>query len=123
MAASTTANKAPSGPTAATVPLPALRRGTRARITAVSADRGEALARRLADLGFEPGRVIKVGRRAPLGDPTVYHVADYEISLRRRDAELVSVDVLAPAYAAPACAAPASPDPAPPMAAAPEATQ
>ncbi|WP_136191926.1 MULTISPECIES: FeoA family protein [Actinomyces] len=97
MAAPTTASTTSSGPAALIVPLPTLPRGTRARITAVCADRGEALARRLADLGFEPGRVIVVGRRAPLGDPTVYQVADYELSLRRRDAALVSVEVLAPA--------------------------
>ncbi|MDU0347316.1 FeoA family protein [Actinomyces sp. MRS3W] len=102
MAASTTASTTASGSAAATVPLPTLHRGTHARIIAVSASRGEALARRLADLGLEPGREIEVGRCAPLGDPTVYHVADYEISLRRRDAALVSVEVLAPAAPAPA---------------------
>lgn len=107
MAAPTTASTTSSGPAAATVPLPALSRGTRARITAVSADRGEALARRLADLGFEPGREIEVGRRAPLGDPTVYYVADYELSLRRRDAALITVEVVAtsPAPGAPETAA------------------
>ncbi|NDR53012.1 FeoA family protein [Actinomyces sp. 565] len=114
MAASTTASTTSSRPAA--VPLATLPRGTRARITAVSADRGEALSRRLADLGFEPGRMIEVGRRAPLGDPTVYHVADYEISLRHQDAALVSVAVVAPARAASA-----SPDSAPPVAAVPEA--
>ncbi|SDM30311.1 FeoA family protein [Actinomyces ruminicola] len=96
MAAPATASTIPSEHAASTVPLSTLCRGTRARITAVSASRGEQLARRLADLGFEPGRRLEVGRRAPLGDPTVYHVADYEISLRRRDAALVSVEVIAP---------------------------
>ncbi|RAX24223.1 ferrous iron transport protein A [Actinomyces sp. Z5] len=114
MAAPTTASTTSSGPAASVVSLPTLPRGTRARITAVSADRGEALARRLADLGFEPGREVAVGRRAPLGDPTVYHVADYELSLRRRDAALVSVEVLAPASAPASPSEPASQAPAAP---------
>ena len=36
-----------------------------------------------------------MGRRAPLGDPTTYTVADYCLSLRRREAALVMVEVLA----------------------------
>ncbi|PHP53301.1 FeoA family protein [Actinomyces ruminis] len=94
MAASATARIIPSEQPASAVPLSALPRGTRARIIAVSADRGECLARRLVDLGFEPGRQLEVGRRAPLGDPAVYHVADYELSLRRRDAALITVEVI-----------------------------
>ena len=73
-------------------PLSALRRGDRGRIVALSHERGQQLARRLSDLGLEPGREVTVGRRAPLGDPTVYRVADYEISLRRQDAALVLVE-------------------------------
>ncbi|RAX22823.1 MULTISPECIES: FeoA family protein [unclassified Actinomyces] len=116
MAASATAATTRSGPAASIVPLTTLRRGTHARIKAVSASRGEALARRLTDLGFEPGRLIEVGRRAPMGDPTVYHVADYEISLRRRDAALVSVEVLAPASASASVPAPSEPTPQAPAA-------
>lgn len=52
------------------------------------------MAQRLADLGFEPGREVEVVRRAPLGDPTVYLIANYSVSLRRRDAALVVVEAL-----------------------------
>lgn len=41
-----------------------------------------AAARRLVHLGFAPGAVVEVLRRAPLLDPTVYRVADTEIALR-----------------------------------------
>lgn len=75
--------------------LPSLRRGARARIHAVSTARDPQLARRLVDLGLEPGRCVEVVRRAPLGDPTVYRVADYELCLRRADASLVLVEVIA----------------------------
>lgn len=83
-----------STPAASAVPrrLCDLRRGQEARITSVSEERGTQLAHRLIDLGLEPGRSIRVGRRAPLGDPTVYHVADYQVSLRRRDAALVLIE-------------------------------
>ena len=33
-------------------------------------------------------------RRAPLGDPVVYRVADYELCLRRHEARMVHVEVL-----------------------------
>lgn len=74
-------------------PLSHLRRGQQGIIVAVSDERGLQLARRLVDLGLEPGRTVSVGRCAPLGDPTTYRVADYTISLRRRDAALVTVEV------------------------------
>ena len=76
-------------------PLSLLRRGQRGRVTAVTEERGSQLARRLVDLGLEPGREVLVGRRAPLGAPTTYTVADYCLSLRRREAALVMVEVLA----------------------------
>lgn len=65
--------------------------GQTARILDVASTRGDLIARRLVDLGMEPGRDVVVGRRAPLGDPTVYQVADYQVSLRRREADLVLV--------------------------------
>ncbi|MCM1972405.1 ferrous iron transport protein A [Streptomyces sp. G1] len=50
-----------------------------------------AVARRLADLGFVPGAVVEVVRRAPLRDPVVYRVKDYEVCLRRAQAACVYV--------------------------------
>nr|WP_235984833.1 FeoA family protein [Actinomyces trachealis] len=70
-----------------------MRRHTQATICTISNERGEQLAHRLADLGLEPGRTIEVRRRAPLGDPTLYRVAHYELSLRRHEADLVQVEV------------------------------
>lgn len=84
---------APTSSTA--VPLSSLRHGAHARVLAVSEEHSTQLAHRLADLGMEPGRVVEVGRRAPMGDPTVYRVASYSLSLRRRDAALVLVEEIA----------------------------
>ena len=41
-----------------------------------------------------PGRTVTPLRRAPLGDPVVYRVADYELCLRRHEARMVHVEVL-----------------------------
>ncbi len=50
-----------------------------------------AAARRLLDLGFAPGSTVAVVRRAPLRDPVVFAVADYEIALRRAEARRITV--------------------------------
>lgn len=51
----------------------------------------DALARRLADLGFWPGAQVEVVRRAPFGDPTAYQLHGYRIALRRDEAARVQV--------------------------------
>ncbi|MEV7238516.1 FeoA family protein [Streptomyces sp. NPDC051020] len=43
-------------------------------------------ARRLFDLGFAPGAEVTVLRKAPLGDPVVFQVAEYEVALRKEQA-------------------------------------
>jgi ferrous iron transport protein A len=53
-----------------------------------------AADRRLADLGFTAGTVVHVVRRAPLRDPVIYRVKDYEVCLRRAQAACVHVAVV-----------------------------
>ncbi|WP_225860703.1 MULTISPECIES: FeoA family protein [Streptomyces] len=65
--------------------------GVRATVTKVVADEAPAVACRLRDLGFTPGAVVEVVRRAPLRDPVVYRVKDYEVCLRRAQAACVHV--------------------------------
>jgi Fe2+ transport system protein FeoA len=48
--------------------------------------------RRLRDLGFVPGTLVRVERRAPLGDPTVYELRSTRLALRREAASLVRVE-------------------------------
>ena len=50
-------------------------------------------ARRLFDLGLAPGVEVTMVRRAPLRDPVIYRVGDYEIALRRAQAQCIRVDV------------------------------
>ncbi|MFP3952289.1 MAG: ferrous iron transport protein A [Candidatus Bathyarchaeia archaeon] len=52
-----------------------------------------ASRRRIMDMGIVKGSEIKVIRRAPLGDPVEFEVKDYNLSLRKREAENVYVEV------------------------------
>jgi ferrous iron transport protein A len=52
-------------------------------VVGLTADAAPATARRLEDLGFTTGTVVEVVRRAPLRDPVIYRVKDYDLCLRR----------------------------------------
>ena len=49
--------------------------------------------RRLEDLGVINGTTVRVERRAPMGDPTIYEVRNALLAIRRHDAELVDVEL------------------------------
>ena len=48
-----------------------------------------ALKRRIIDMGITKGVQIYVRKVAPLGDPIEVTVRDYELSLRKADAEMI----------------------------------
>ena len=82
-------------PSSAHPSLSDLRLGTSARVIGLQEDTAEdPISKRLSNLGFVPGRTVTPLRRAPLGDPVVYRVADYELCLRRHEARMVHVEVL-----------------------------
>ncbi len=60
-----------------------LARGERAVVLGIDDACTPDCARRLFDLGLAPGAAIEFVRRTPLGDPSVFRVADYEVALRR----------------------------------------
>jgi ferrous iron transport protein A len=60
--------------------------GARALVVGLVPQGTAATNRRLAALGFTAGTVVEVMRRAPLGDPVVYRLKDYEVCLRRAEA-------------------------------------
>ena len=47
--------------------------------------------KRIVEMGFIKGKSVEVLLNAPLHDPVKYKVMDYEVSLRRAEAELVEV--------------------------------
>ena len=51
-----------------------------------------ALKRRIKDMGITKGVEIYVRKVAPLGDPVEVTVRDYELSIRKGDAELIEVE-------------------------------
>ncbi len=50
-----------------------------------------AVKRRIMDMGITKGVEIYVRKLAPLGDPIEINVRDYELSLRKADAEMIEV--------------------------------
>ena len=50
-----------------------------------------AFRKRMLEMGFVRGREVKVLLDAPLHDPVKYQIMDYEVSLRRSEAELVEI--------------------------------
>lgn len=51
------------------------------------------IRRRLFDMGVTPGAEVYLRKRAPLGDPVEITIRDYELSLRKSEAELVIMEV------------------------------
>ena len=47
--------------------------------------------KRIVEMGFIHGKTVEVVLNAPLRDPVKYKILDYEVSLRRAEAELVEV--------------------------------
>lgn len=51
-----------------------------------------AVKRRIMDMGVTKGVEILVRKVAPLGDPIEVNVRNYELSLRKADAEMIEVE-------------------------------
>lgn len=62
----------------------------RARLVEVGGER--TFRRRLLELGFVPGTVVTLRKVAPMGDPLEFEVRHCRISIRRREAQAVTVE-------------------------------
>lgn len=51
-----------------------------------------AVKRRIMDMGITKGTSVYVRKVAPLGDPVEITVRNYELSLRKADAEMIEVE-------------------------------
>ena len=51
-----------------------------------------AVKRRIMDMGLTKGVEVYVRKLAPLGDPVEVNVRNYELSLRKADAEMIEVE-------------------------------
>ena len=60
----------------------------------VKAVSGEGrLRRRLFDMGVTPGAEVLLRKKAPLGDPIEITIRGYELTLRKTEAELVTMEM------------------------------
>lgn len=50
------------------------------------------LRRRLFDMGVTNGAKVKLTKVAPLGDPVLVEIRGYELSLRKKEADLVVME-------------------------------
>ena len=48
--------------------------------------------RRMIDMGMTKGTRVEVIRKAPMGDPIVFKVKGYNLSLRKAEADLILVE-------------------------------
>ncbi len=51
------------------------------------------IRKRLLDMGITPGAEILLRKKAPLGDPLEVTLRGYELTLRKSEAELVTLEV------------------------------
>jgi ferrous iron transport protein A len=68
-----------------------LKPGEKARITSIGAI--GPLKRRLMDMGVLVGEEITVLKMAPLGDPIEVKIKSYNLSLRKKEAVEIGVEV------------------------------
>lgn len=76
-----------------TAPLSHLAVGDSAQIGGYSSSCPGEVRRRLVSLGFVPGATVSKVRRAPLGDPSVFRVMNYEMCLRNHEADYIECAV------------------------------
>ena len=51
-----------------------------------------AVKRRLIDMGLTRGTEVYIRKVAPLGDPVEVTVRNYELSIRKADAEMIEIE-------------------------------
>ena len=61
-------------------------------VTVVKLHGEGAVKRRIMDMGITKGTSVFVRKVAPLGDPIEVTVRNYELSLRKADAQMIEVE-------------------------------
>ena len=61
-------------------------------VTVVKLHGEGAVKRRIMDMGITKGALVYVRKVAPLGDPIEVTVRNYELSLRKADAEIIEIE-------------------------------
>jgi len=58
----------------------------------VNVQGGGETRRRMLDMGLVKGAEVTMIRKAPLGDPIEFEVCGYNLSLRKQEADLITVE-------------------------------
>lgn len=61
-------------------------------VKVVKIDGDKAYKRRIMDMGITKGTTLYIRKVAPLGDPVEITVRDYELTIRKDDANCVEVE-------------------------------
>ena len=61
-------------------------------VTVVKLHGEGAVKRRIMDMGITRGTQVYVRKVAPLGDPIEVTVRNYELSIRKADAEMIEIE-------------------------------
>jgi ferrous iron transport protein A len=69
-----------------------LTQGETGKIIALNGQGG--LKKHLMEMGFVRGAEVKIGRVAPLGDPVEIKIKGYSISLRKKEAQNIEIEIL-----------------------------
>lgn len=71
------------------ISLKELKRGERAIVKGIGGS--GPIRRRLVDMGITPGAEVTMRKVAPLGDPVEINIRGYELSLRKAEADQITV--------------------------------
>lgn len=72
------------------IELTKLKVGQKSRVVSLTCS--GAVRRRIIDMGITPGAVVVMRKAAPLGDPLEINVRGYELSLRKAEAQGITVE-------------------------------
>ncbi|QER41363.1 ferrous iron transport protein A [Thermodesulfobacterium sp. TA1] len=64
------------------------------KVKVLSLEGSPSVKQRLKEMGLTPGVELQVVRVAPLADPIDVVVRGYHLSIRKKEAELIKVEVL-----------------------------
>ncbi len=70
-----------------------LKVGDKAKVVALNVSDKEVL-RHLLDIGVTRGVVVKIIRKAPMGDPVDIELRDYELCISKKELEQIEVEVI-----------------------------
>lgn len=69
-----------------------LKNGQSAKVKKITGDM--AAKKKLMDMGLTKNAVVTMRKAAPLGDPLELHVRGYELTLRKKDASMIEIEMV-----------------------------